>query len=49
MSTYRQSVSEYILACEALLNSSALSEHEQEVVEEMTRRILEELLPAGGE
>ena len=44
---YRESVSDYIRACEALLASSELSEDEQEVVGEMTRRILEEMLPAG--
>ena len=49
MSTYRQSVHDYIRACEALLNSSELSEDEQEVVEEMTHRILEERFSAGGE
>ena len=46
---YRECVSEYIRACEALLNSSELSEDEQEVVEEMTYRILEERLSASGE
>ena len=49
MSPYRECVSEYVRACEVLLNSSELSEDEEEVVEEMTRRILEEMLPAGDE
>jgi len=46
-STDRQSVSDYIRACESLLQSSDLSDHEQEVVEGMTRRMLEEMFPSG--
>jgi hypothetical protein len=49
MSPYRESVSDYIRACEVLLNSSELSEDEQEVVEEMTRRVFDEMLSAGDE
>jgi len=47
ISTDRQCVSDYIRACESLLKSSDLSDHEQEVVEGMTRRMLEEMFPSG--
>jgi hypothetical protein len=45
VSIYRQSVNEYIRACEALLKSSDLSDHEQQVVEDTTRRMSEEMVP----
>jgi hypothetical protein len=47
MSTYRQRVSEYIRACRALMKVSDLSDHEQQVVEEMTRRMLNRCFPRG--
>lgn len=49
MSTYRQSVHDYIRTCKALLATSDLSDHEMQAVEEMTTRLSEELLSAGEE
>ena len=49
MSNYRQSVRDYIRACEALLNSPNLSDHEQQAVEDMSRRLSKELLSSGDE
>jgi len=49
MSTYRQSVHEYIRACEVLLQTSDLSDHEYQAVQEMTRRLSDELLASGDE
>ena len=46
MFTDRQSVSDYFRVCEALMNSSELSEDEQEVAEEMTGRVLDEMFPS---
>ena len=43
---YRQSVRDYIRACEALLQSPDLSDHEHDVVQDMTRRLSEELRPS---
>ena len=48
MSIYRNSVHEYLRACEALLATSDLSEHEMQAVEEMATRLSDELL-SGGE
>jgi hypothetical protein len=48
MSTYRQSVHDYIRACEALLASSDLSDQEKQAVEEMSRRMFEEM-PSSGD
>jgi hypothetical protein len=39
VSTYRQSVRDYIRACEDLLNSPDLSDYELERVEDMARRL----------
>ena len=49
MSTYRQSVHDYIRACEALLATSDLSDHELQAVEAMTTRLSDELLSSGEE
>jgi hypothetical protein len=48
MSRYRQSVHDYIAACEALLKSGDLSDHEMQAVETMMAR-LSEALSASGE
>ena len=47
MSDYRQSVQEYIRACEALLRLGELSNKEAEVVEEMFGRIADRFLDDG--
>ena len=47
MFTDRQRVSDYFRACEALMNSSELSHDEQELSEEMTSRVCDELFPSG--
>jgi hypothetical protein len=47
MSTYRQSVHDYIRACEVLIKSGDLSEHELQAVEDMARRLSDELLSSG--
>ena len=47
MSIYRQSVHDYIRACEALLDSPDLSGHEMQAVEDMMTRISDELLSSG--
>jgi hypothetical protein len=44
MPDYRQSVQEYIDACEALLKVTELTEEEAEVVEEMFGRIADKFL-----
>ena len=44
MSTHRQSISDYIQACEVLLQVSDLTVAEQEVVESMIGRLQENLL-----
>jgi hypothetical protein len=49
MSTYRPSVREYIHACEVLLKSLDLSDHEHHVVQDMARRLSEALPSAGNE
>lgn len=49
MSTYRQSVHDYIRACEALLASPDLSDHEMQAVEAMMNRLSDGLLPSGEE
>ena len=48
MSTYRQSVHDYIRACEALLTSPDLSDHEIQAVEKMMTLLSAELLSSGG-
>ena len=48
MATYRQSVREYIRACEALIATGDLSDHEQQSVEEMMIRLSERLFPSGN-
>ena len=47
MATYRQSVHDYIRACEALLTSSDLSDHEMQAVEAMMTRLSDVLLSSG--
>ena len=47
MPIYRQSVQDYLRACEALLDSPDLSDHEMQAVEEMAARLSDELLSAG--
>ena len=47
MSIYRQSVHDYIRACEALLATPDLSGHEMQAVEEMMTRLSDELLSPG--
>jgi hypothetical protein len=49
MSIYRQSVHDYIRACEALLATADLSDHEIQAVETMMTRLSDELLSAGEE
>ena len=44
MSTHRQSIRDYIHACEVLLQASELTVSEQEAVETMIGRIQENLL-----
>jgi hypothetical protein len=44
MPDYRQSVQEYLDACEALLQLNELTEEEAEVVEEMFGRIADKFL-----
>lgn len=46
MFTDRQNVSKYFRACEALLNSSEMSEDGREVAEGMTCRVLDEMFPS---
>ena len=47
MSIYRQSVHDYICACEALLALPALSDHEMQAVEAMMTRLSDQLLSSG--
>ena len=47
MSMYRPSVNDYIRACEALLTSPDLSNHEMEAVEAMMTRLSDALLSSG--
>ena len=47
MSRYRQSVHDYIAACEALLKSGDLSDHEMQAVEAMMGRLSDALRSAG--
>ena len=47
MADYRQSVQDYIRACEALLKIGELSEEEAEVVEEMYGRIADKFIDDG--
>jgi len=47
MSRYRQSVHDYIAACEALLKVGDLSDHEMLAVETMMPRLYEALLASG--
>ena len=47
MPDYRQSVQEYLDACEALLEINELTEEEAEVVEEMYGRIADKFLDDG--
>jgi hypothetical protein len=49
MSIYRHSVHEYLRACEALLASADLSEHEMQAVEAMMTRLSDQLLSSGEE
>ena len=49
MSTYRESVRDYIRACEVLLQSPDLMDHEHQAVQDMARRIFEELRRSGNE
>ena len=49
MSRYRQSGHDYIAACEALLKSGDLSDHEMQAVETMMTRLSEALLSQGDE
>lgn len=49
MSTYRQSVHDYIRACEALLASPDLSGHEMQAIEEMMTRLSDALRSSGDE
>lgn len=47
MSTFRQSVHDYIRACDALLDLSDLSEHEMHAVETMLTRLSDAMLFSG--
>lgn len=47
MATYRQSVRDYIHACEVLLKSPDLSDAEHQAVQDMTHRLSEELNSSG--
>ena len=47
MTLYRQSVQEFVRACETLLASPDLSGHEMQAVENMMTRLSEELLSSG--
>ena len=49
MSTFRQRVQNYIEACEVLLRTPDLSDQESEAVQEMARRLTEELWCRGEE
>jgi hypothetical protein len=47
MPIYRQSVQDYLRACEALLVTSDLSDHEMQAVEEMVTRLSDGLRSSG--
>lgn len=47
MSIYRQSVQDYIRACEALLNTDELTDAEIQAIEAMVVRLSEKLLNDG--
>ena len=47
MSRYRQSIHDYIPACEALLKVGDLSDHEMQAVETMMTRLSDALRPSG--
>jgi hypothetical protein len=49
MSRYRQSVHDYIAACEALLKLGELSDHEMLAVETMMTRLSEAVRSSGEE
>ena len=49
MSIHRQSVQDYMRACEALLKLDELSDAEMEAVQEMRDRISEKLLNSGND
>ena len=49
MSTHRQSVRDYMRACEALLKLDDLTDAELEVVQEMVNRISENLINSGDD